>query len=121
MLREAKRYFELLGLVVLMPQNKRPSKMTVKKPEDVIEASEGNKCPATHELSEDERSPQWRKEVCDHLARLCDGCVISDNIVDAIEADIDYEANLHSVGSRKELVHRIAALILADQERQAAE
>ncbi|MFA7309478.1 MAG: hypothetical protein WC050_01100 [Candidatus Paceibacterota bacterium] len=105
MFRDGKDYFQQLGAAALL--SRKPSKLTIVN--------------GRHLATEDERSPEWRKEVCDELALLCAGMAITDDVCLRIETDVAFEANLLSVGSRARLVSKIEAMVRLVQLDQAAE
>ena len=91
----------------MVPENKKPSKTTIQD--------------GRHLPTEDERTPEWRKEVCDTLADSVYHCILTDEMVELITQEIHFAPNFLSVGSRAALVAKIVMMVYAGQMSQAAE
>ena len=102
---DAKTFFQELGAAALL--TRIPSKPTI--------------VDGRHVRTEDERTPEWRKEVCDELALICDGLIVPDELVEEITSDIGFAPDFLSVGSRARLVEKIASMVQSAQMRTAAE
>lgn len=112
-MRDAKRFFFGLGAMSL--RKRIPSKLT-----RTISAVVDGVARERYAPTEDDRTPRWRKEVCDRLTLSCEGLVVPEELVGEIRSNIAYAPNFLSVGSRKSLVETITAKVKSAQTRAAA-